>query len=229
MMLISCRMFSFSFAEYALKNFPAQIFPVFFSTSRKTCPNFPLQMKGEKGRCQPSSPLHGGSQLRPAGPVWPVSVQPYWGTASPRACCPRLLPGSRRRGLAATDWPQDLKYPLFDPSPKKSASPALAPQSAFLAPQTYSLHHVASAVPAPQPQHGSCAGSQDAISSERPRLGRWTSLPVPAEGPVKSHEGSLPQTECLSGHLPSSALASTVRDSRGGPQGPRRVRGCVVL
>ena len=42
MMLISCRMFSFSFAEYALKNFPAQIFPVFFSTSRKTCPNFPL-------------------------------------------------------------------------------------------------------------------------------------------------------------------------------------------
>lgn len=42
MMLISCRMFSFSLAEYALKNFPAQIFPVFFSTSRKTCPNFPL-------------------------------------------------------------------------------------------------------------------------------------------------------------------------------------------
>lgn len=45
-MLISCRIFSFSFAEYALKNFPAQTFPVFFSTSRKTCPNFPLEMKG---------------------------------------------------------------------------------------------------------------------------------------------------------------------------------------
>lgn len=42
-MLISCLMFSLSFAEYALKNFPAQTFPVFFSTSRKTCPNFPLQ------------------------------------------------------------------------------------------------------------------------------------------------------------------------------------------
>lgn len=62
MMLISCRMASFSFAEYALKNFPAQIFLVFFSTSRKTCPNFPLQMKGEKRQISPSFPRNGGWQ-----------------------------------------------------------------------------------------------------------------------------------------------------------------------
>lgn len=44
MMLISSLMFSFSLAEYALKNFPAQTFPFFFSTSLKTCPNFPLKI-----------------------------------------------------------------------------------------------------------------------------------------------------------------------------------------
>lgn len=43
MMPISCLIFSLSLAEYALKNFPAQTFPVFFSTSLKTCPNFPLK------------------------------------------------------------------------------------------------------------------------------------------------------------------------------------------
>ncbi len=45
MMPISCRTFSFSFAEYALMNFPAQTFFVAFSISLKTWPNFPLSHK----------------------------------------------------------------------------------------------------------------------------------------------------------------------------------------
>lgn len=45
MMPISCRTFSFSFAEYALMNFPAQTFFVAFSTSLNTWPNFPLRQR----------------------------------------------------------------------------------------------------------------------------------------------------------------------------------------
>lgn len=45
MMPISCLTLSFSFAEYALMNFPAQAFFVAFSTSLKTWPNFPLPPK----------------------------------------------------------------------------------------------------------------------------------------------------------------------------------------
>lgn len=74
MMLISCRMFSFSFAEYALKNFPAQIFPVFFSTSRKTCPNFPLRTKKEKERKSDLAQLSTEGRLASNG---------LWGTSGP--------------------------------------------------------------------------------------------------------------------------------------------------
>lgn len=74
MMLISCRMFSFSFAEYALKNFPAQIFPVFFSTSRKTCPNFPLRTKKEEERKSDLAQLSTEGRLASNG---------LWGTSGP--------------------------------------------------------------------------------------------------------------------------------------------------
>lgn len=50
MMLISCRTLSFSFAEYALMNLPAQTFFVAFSTSLKTWPNFPLSANTERFR-----------------------------------------------------------------------------------------------------------------------------------------------------------------------------------
>ncbi|TNN69548.1 hypothetical protein EYF80_020193 [Liparis tanakae] len=45
MMPISCRTFSLSFALYTLMNLPAHTFFVAFSSSLKTCPNFPLSRK----------------------------------------------------------------------------------------------------------------------------------------------------------------------------------------